>query len=83
MQINLHIMCSDLTINETVNTVTAHCGIAFTDAQLWNRHGVLQKLKDKWTLEWGLSPVPYVVKGSKFDTAGARSYHSDCLSSVA
>jgi hypothetical protein len=62
--------------------VTADCGIAVIDSQLWNGHGVLQKLKDEWTLEWGISPVPHVAKCSKFDTAGARSCHSDCLSSV-
>jgi hypothetical protein len=68
--------------NETLKTVTADCGIAITEAQLWNGHGALQKLKDKWTLEWGISPLLHVVKGSKFDTAGARSCHSDWLSSV-
>jgi hypothetical protein len=75
-------MCSNMTQTKHCKTVTADCGIAVTDAQLWNRHKVLQRLKDKWILEWGISPVPHVVKGSKFDTAGDRSCHSDCLSSV-
>jgi len=68
--------------NETLKTVAVDCGVAVTDAQLWDRQGVQQKLKDEWTQEWGISPVPHVVKCSKFDTAWARSCRSDCLSSV-
>jgi len=68
--------------NETLKMVTVDCDVALSDAQLWNRQGVLQKFIDEWTLEWGISPVPHAVKCSKFDTAGALSCHSDCLSSV-
>jgi hypothetical protein len=68
--------------NVTLKRVTADCGNAVTDAQLWNTHGVLQQLKDEWTLKWGISPVPHDVKCSKFDTALSRSCHSDCMSSA-
>jgi len=30
--------------NETLKTVTVDCDVAVTDAQVWNRQGVLQKL---------------------------------------